>query len=123
MARVGSIRYALRDALHNEPRRSPIALRITIDSVVVQDKEPAAADVDGAAVLLSLRAGAYYDLNEVAGEIWCMLAEPQRVSDIFDRLAQTHDVNADTLARDVIPFLQELVDERLLRSVAEGGAR
>ena len=39
-----------------------------------------------------------------------MLAEPCRVSDIFHSLAKRHDVDTETLARDVTPFLQTLVE-------------
>jgi hypothetical protein len=90
-------------------------LSVTIDSVLVRDKELAAADVDGRAVVLSLDAGSYFDFNQVATEIWGMLAEPCRVSKIFRRLSKQHGVDAETLARDVTPFLQTLVEHRLIR--------
>jgi hypothetical protein len=47
-----------------------------------------------------------------------MLAEPCRVGEIFHRLSQQHDVSAETLTRDVTPFLQTLVAERLIRILA-----
>ncbi len=95
----------------------PVALSVTIDSILVQDKEPTAADVGGRIVVLSLRAGSYFDLNDVATEIWCMLAEPCRVGDIFHSLAERHDVDTKTLDRDVTPFLQSLVNQRLVRVI------
>jgi len=98
-------------------------LTVTIDSVLVQDAEPTAADLDGGAVVLSLRAGCYFNFNTVATEIWTMLAAPCRVGSIFDRLADDHDVDADTLRRDVTPFLQTLLDRRLVRLVEPGDAR
>lgn len=88
-------------------------MRVTIDSILVQDQEPAAADVGGRIVVLSLRAGSYFDFNLVATEIWHMLAQPCRVSEIFNCLSRRHDVDAETLARDVTPFLQSLVTHRL----------
>jgi hypothetical protein len=92
-------------------------LNLTIDSILVQDKEPSAADVDSRIVVLSLRKGSYFDFNDTATEIWSLLAEPRRVSEIFDCLADRHDVDAETLARDVTPFLQTLVEQRLLRVI------
>jgi hypothetical protein len=62
-----------------------------------------------------LDVGSYFDFNQVATEIWSMLAEPCRVSEIFHRLSQQHDVSAGILTRDVTPFLQTLVAERLIR--------
>jgi len=92
-------------------------LRVTIDSILVQDNEPTAADVDGRVVVLSVRAGSYFNFNRVATEIWCMLTEPCRVSEIFHSLSRRHDVDAETMARDVTPFLQTLVTHRLIRVV------
>jgi hypothetical protein len=96
---------------------SSAPLRVTIDSILVQDPELTAADVDGRVVVLSLQAGSYFDFNRVATEIWCMLAEPHRVSEIFHLLLRRHDVDAETLARDVTPFLETLVTHRLARIV------
>jgi len=90
---------------------------VTNDSVVVRDNQLAVADIDGRVVVLSTGAGSYFDFNQVGTEIWNMLAEPCRVGEIFHRLSQQHDVAPETLNRDVIPFLQTLVDERLIRMV------
>ena len=92
-------------------------MRVTIESILVQDSEPVGADLDGGRVLLSLRAGAYFGLNPMASEIWQMLAEPCRVGQIFAFLSDGHDVDAQTVARDVTPFLQTLVDHRLVRVI------
>lgn len=96
----------------------PDSLSVTVDSVLVREKELAVADVDGRAVVLSLAAGSYFDFNRVATEIWAMLAEPCRVGEIFRRLSDRHDVDPGTLATDVIPFLQTLLNERLVRVLA-----
>ena len=93
-------------------------MSITVDSVLVREKELAVADVDGRAVVLSLTAGSYFDFNRVATEIWDILVEPCRVGEIFSRLSDRHDVDAATLAHDVTPFLQTLVKERLVQVLA-----
>jgi coenzyme PQQ synthesis protein D (PqqD) len=95
-------------------------LRVTIDSILVQDNEPTAVDIDGRIVVLSVRAGSYFDFNRVATEIWCMLTEPRRVSEIFHSLSRLHDVDAETLASDVTPFLQTLVTNKLVRIISSG---
>ena len=96
----------------------PDSLTVTIDSVLVRENELAMANVDGRAVVLSLAAGSYFDFNGVATEIWDLLAEPRRVDEIFRRLSDRHDVDPATLARDVTPFLQTLLNERLVRVAA-----
>ena len=93
-------------------------MTVTIYSVLVRENELAMADVDGRAVVLSLAAGSYFDFNQIATEIWGMLAEPRRVDEIFRHLSDRHAVDAATLARDVTPFLQTLLNERLVRVAA-----
>ena len=91
------------------------ALRVTIDSVLVQSSEPKAAAFDGSVVVLSVRAGAYFGFNRAAGEIWQMLAKPCRVGRIVDALCESHDVDRQTAIRDVTPFLQTLLEQKLVR--------
>jgi hypothetical protein len=98
-------------------------MSVTIDSVLMQDKDLVAADVDGCVVVLSKRAGAYFSLNGVASEIWHILSEPRRVDEIFSALSQSHDVDAAALSRDVLPFLQTLIDRQLARQIDRDGAR
>ena len=99
------------------------ALRLTNDSILVRDAEPTTAAFDRSVVVLSVRAGSYFSFNAVAGDIWTLLAEPRSVGQIFDALAASHDVDAATLARDVTPFLQTLVERRLARLVEPGVGR
>jgi coenzyme PQQ synthesis protein D (PqqD) len=100
-----------------QPWRVPAPLRVTIESILVQDNEPVGADLEGGHVLLSVRAGAYFNFNHVASEIWEMLAEPCPVGKIFASLSGGYDVDAQTIARDVTPFLQSLVNNRLVRVI------
>ncbi len=95
---------------------------VTIDSVLVRDRSAASADVDGCVVVLNVHAGAYVSFNGVASEIWHMLSEPRRVSDIFEALAQSHDVDHGALSRDVLPFLQRLIDRKLAHPHHPDGA-
>jgi len=74
-------------------------------------------------MVLSVRAGSYFSFNEVASDIWTMLAEPRSVGQIFDALTLSHDVDAATLARDVTPFLETLVSRRLARVVRPSAVR
>ena len=92
-------------------------MRVTIESILVQDKEPAGANLEGGHVLLSVRAGAYFSLNPMASEIWQMLAKPCPVAEIFAFLSDGYDVDEQTIARDVTPFLQTLVDDGLVRMI------
>jgi hypothetical protein len=94
---------------------------VTIDTVLVRDSEPVAANIDQEVVMLSVRAGAYFGLNEVGGEIWNMLAEPRRIEEICHALSQRYDVEHERMTREVIQFLEVLVEQRLVRVVDGSG--
>ena len=98
-------------------------MSLTVNSIV--DREPglSATEVDGRIVVLSLQAASYFDLNKVASEIWGMLSRPRRVGDILQELSLHHDVDAETVTRDVMKFLQSLITQRLARIVAVEDAR
>jgi hypothetical protein len=89
------------------------------DSVIVQEDEPVAAEVDGEVVMLSERAGAYFGLDGIGSEIWRLIEEPRRVSELCGTLAQRYDVDAETLSRDVTAFLDALLARNLVRLVQE----
>ena len=89
------------------------------DSVIVQEDEPVAAEVDGEVVMLSERAGAYFGLDGIGSEIWRLIGEPRRVSELCGTLAQRYDVDAETLTRDVTAFLDALLARNLVRLVQE----
>jgi hypothetical protein len=92
-------------------------MTVGLDSVVVQEDEPVAAEVDGEVVMLSERAGAYFGLDGIGSEIWKLIAQPRRVSDLCQSLAQHYEADGETLTRDVTSFLDELLARRLVRLV------
>ncbi len=98
-------------------------MTVTVDTILVQDNEPIPATVDEQMVVLSIRAGAYFGFNKVGTEIWNMLTEPRRVGQILDSLSQAHDIDADTMTRDVTRFLQDLIERRLVRVIDPGKIR
>jgi hypothetical protein len=94
-------------------------MTVSLDSVVVQEDEPIAAEVDGEIVMLSERAGAYFGLDGIGSEIWKLIAQPHRVSDLCQSLLQHYDVDEEALTRDITSFLDELLARRLVRLVDE----
>jgi hypothetical protein len=92
-------------------------MSIGANTVVVQEDEPIAAEVDGDVVMLSERAGAYFGLDDIGSEIWKLIARPCRVSDLCQSLLRRYEIDEDTLTRDVTCFLDALVARRLVRLV------
>lgn len=88
---------------------------LTADTILIRDEEPTGVLLEGRYVLLSIRAGSYFDFNRVASEIWKILAKPCRVSVILDQLSENYDIDAETLSRDVTSFLDNLAKHHLVR--------
>ena len=99
------------------------AISVSTDTILVQDGEPISTTVENCIVLMSIRAGAYFKLNRVGSQIWNMLVEPRRVGDIFEALAQTHDVDQVSMTHEVTEFLDALLNRRLVRVVKAAEAR
>jgi hypothetical protein len=94
-----------------------MGMTLTDDTVLVRDSEPVATAIDGNAVVLSVRAGSYFDFNAVGAEIWNLLSESRRVGELIELLSRSYDVDITTATRDVTSFLHSLVERRLLRVV------
>lgn len=99
-----------------------LGVTITPDMIVVRDNEPIAAKVDGEVVILSAKAEAYFGLGETGSDIWGMIATPRRVSDICSQLVEAYDVDPQTCERDTMAFLAKLLEDRLIRIVAENSS-
>jgi hypothetical protein len=93
--------------------------RMTLEphAVLIRDREPHSAMIDGRTVALSVRVGAYFDFNQVGSEIWSMLEQPRSAIEIVDRLSGAYDVDKGTICHDVSAFLQALIERGLLRVV------
>jgi hypothetical protein len=71
-------------------------------------------EVGGEAVLLNLRTGQYFGLDEVATVIWGLLADFQSVSVLLDLLTAQYDVSRETLEADLGRFIQLLRQHELI---------
>jgi len=95
--------------------------RPTLESVVLATPEQVSCDIAGEAVLLSMRDGEYYGLNEVAASIWRLIQQPQKVGHVRDALLEEfEDIDAVECERAVLGFLNEMISLRLVDVVAAG---
>ncbi len=65
-------------------------------------------------VMLNLRDGTYYGLDEVGSRIWMLLQSPVQVGSICDAIAGEYDVEADRCRADVFRLLHELMQRGLV---------
>jgi hypothetical protein len=65
-------------------------------------------------VMMSIEAGNYYGLDPTGRRIWEMIGEPQTVSEICARLVAEYDVPPDVCESEVLAFLSELAEQKII---------
>lgn len=66
-------------------------------------------------VLMDLDAERFYSLDQVAGRLWELLAEPATVAQLADRLAEEFDAPVETIRADVAECLAGMARDGLVR--------
>ncbi len=73
-------------------------------------------DADETVVLLNLKDGQYYALNEVGGRVWELCDGSNSVRDIVTLLCGEYDAPRETIQEDVHEVLEELAGADLLEA-------
>jgi hypothetical protein len=81
---------------------------------VVVSRELLTTDFGGELVLLNLRDGVYYSLEDVGIRIWQLLRDPVSVAAIRDTLVSEYDVDPARCERDIQRFLGQLAGRGLI---------
>jgi len=71
--------------------------------------------LDDEAVLLDLKSGKYFGLNEVGARVWQLVAETRALADILETLAAEYQEERSVLQRDLL----EIAGELCARGLAE----
>ena len=71
-------------------------------------------DADETVVLLNLKDGQYYALNEVGGRVWELCDGSRTLNDIVTSLCSEYDAPRETLEADVVEILEELTGADLV---------
>lgn len=91
---------------------------ITPESVVRASSNQVSSTVEGEAVILELRNGAYYGLDPVGTTVWKLIQEPISVSDVCAAIVGEFDVAAARCETDVLELLRRLDEVGLLEITA-----
>ena len=87
---------------------------ISTSSVVIAAKDQVSSDLGEEVVILNLKKGVYYGLDEVGARIWDLIQEPRAVREIRDLLLDEYDVEPERCERDLLALLEELAAEDLV---------
>lgn len=87
---------------------------ITTDTIISQIEEIVDSDIDGETVMMSIENGKYYGLDTIGSRIWELIEKPIKVSNLIDTLLDRFDVDRETCEKDVLKFLNELKEDKIL---------
>ncbi|MBW8875433.1 MAG: PqqD family protein [Acidobacteria bacterium] len=68
----------------------------------------------GTLVLLDLEGGQYFALDEVSARVWELCDGEHGIGAIVEAIGSEYDAPVETIREDVMAFLQEMLDEKLL---------
>jgi len=68
----------------------------------------------GTLVLLDLEGGQYFALDEVSARVWELCDGEHGIGGIVEVIGSEYDAPVETIREDVMAFLQEMLDEKLL---------
>jgi hypothetical protein len=68
----------------------------------------------GTLVLLDLDGGQYYSLDEVSARVWELCDGEHGVGGIVETIGTEYDAPVETIYEDVLAFVEEMMDEKLL---------
>jgi hypothetical protein len=90
------------------------ARTIEDSATVVAAGDLLACEFGAELVILNLRDGVYYGLEDVGARLWSLLQQPVTVSAIRDALVAEYDVEPARCGRDVRALLQNLAARGLI---------
>ena len=88
--------------------------KISLDSIVIQNKDLDATDMDGDLVMMDMLKGRYYSMNSVGSRIWTLIAVEHSVKDLISILLNEFDVDDKTCTDTVLDFLNGIYNEDLI---------
>lgn len=88
---------------------------MNLNSKVARSAEVLASEVDGHVVMMSIETGTYFGLDAIGSEIWQLLEQPLRISEICDILESHYDVQRDVCENDVLAFFEALASKRSIQ--------
>jgi hypothetical protein len=87
---------------------------VSKDSIVVASNDQVSSDLAGEVVMLSLKNGTYYGLDEVGARIWDLIQQPQSVGAVRDIILDEYAVEPERCERDMLALLSDLEDAGLI---------
>ncbi|MGB7415744.1 MAG: PqqD family protein [Thermosynechococcaceae cyanobacterium] len=87
---------------------------ISKNTTVVVAPDQVSSELVDESVILNLKTGMYFGLNEVGASVWQLLQQPQTVADLCTAILKDYDVEAAQCESDILALLEELAEAQLI---------
>ena len=87
---------------------------ITLDTKFQLPEEVLFREIGGEAVILNIKTGKYYGLNEMGARIWARLLEKGSLQAACQALLEEYDVSEAQLQADMLQLVEGLAEKGLL---------
>jgi hypothetical protein len=83
-------------------------------SVVVATKDHVSCPLGDDVVILDLKAGLYFSLDNVGAKVWQLIQQPTTVSELREAILDAFEVAADVCQQDLLTLLRDLASRNLI---------
>ncbi|MBT5873546.1 MAG: lasso peptide biosynthesis PqqD family chaperone [Candidatus Latescibacteria bacterium] len=90
---------------------------LTLNTTVTASDDVVVSTLDDEIVMMSVENGAYYSLDDIGRRVWELLEKPLSVSAVCDVIVDEYDVTRSECEQDMLTWLGELTDEKLVQIV------
>jgi coenzyme PQQ synthesis protein D (PqqD) len=80
--------------------------RISEASVVMRTTNQVCCDMGGESIILNLKSGIYFSVDEVGARIWALIEQPMSIAAIRDAIVAEYDVEPGACERDLRAFIE-----------------
>jgi hypothetical protein len=87
---------------------------ISLHDTLLVDAQVLFRQLDDEAVLLDLKSGTYFGLNDVGARTWQLILEKGSLSDVRDALVREYAADSDVIERDLLDLGRQLVERGLV---------
>jgi len=87
---------------------------ISDPSVVVASKDQFSCPLGDDTVILDVKAGLYFSLDNVGAMVWQLIQQPKSVREIREAILETFEVEPEVCERDLLALLRDLAGRKLI---------
>lgn len=88
--------------------------KLTLNSTVSPSKSQASSELLGEAVILELKSGVYYGLNETGSLIWNLIQQSKTLEEIRDVILEEYEVESDLCVTYILQLVRDLANKGLV---------